>query len=58
VNVPLIALFTRRSMSCVEKRLALPEDRTSSPPGIGRLVALVDSLHKGTLNDAQSEVVR
>ena len=47
-----------QAMAVVERRMALPEDRLSQPPGLGQLVALVDSLHVGTLNPAQTEVLR
>ncbi len=46
------------AMSLVEKRLALPEDQLSTPPPLGQLIALVDSLHTGALNTSQSEAVR
>jgi hypothetical protein len=42
----------------VEKHLALPEDRLAAAPGIGQLIALVDSLHSGTLNAVQHEAMR
>ena len=47
-----------QAMAMVERRMALPEDRLSQPPALGQLVALVDSLHTGTLNSAQTEVLR
>ena len=37
---------------------ALPEDQFAAPPEAGQLIALVDSLHLGTLNPAQCEIVR
>ena len=46
------------AMALIEKRLAMPEDRLSAAPGIGQLIALVDSLHTGTLNAVQNEAVR
>ena len=46
------------AMAVIERRLALPEDARAAPPGTGQLLALVDSLRQGTLNDAQSETVR
>jgi site-specific recombinase XerD len=46
------------AMALIERRLALPEDRISAPPKIGQLIALVDSLHTGTLNATQNEAVR
>jgi hypothetical protein len=47
-----------QAMAMVERQLQLPEDRLTQPPGIGQLLALVDSLRGGTLNEAQSEAVR
>ncbi|MDD5760079.1 MAG: hypothetical protein PHI06_13470 [Desulfobulbaceae bacterium] len=46
------------AMATVERRLALPEDQLSQPPGIGQLVAMVDALHQGTLNASQSDLVQ
>lgn len=46
------------TIALVERRLALPEDVRTEPPGVGQLLALVDSLHKGTLNEAQTETIR
>ena len=47
-----------QAMAVIERQLALPEDRLSQPPGIGQLLALVDSLRGGTLNKSQIEAVR
>jgi integrase len=47
-----------QAMAGVESRLAMPEDRLAQPPGIGQLIALVDALREGTLNEAQMEAVR
>jgi integrase/recombinase XerD len=47
-----------QAMAMVERQLALPEDRLSQPPAVGQLLALVDSLRGGTLNEAQAETVR
>jgi integrase len=47
-----------RAMAVVEKRMALEEDGQASPPSYGELIALVDSLSTGTLNEAQYETVR
>lgn len=47
-----------RAMAQVESRLALQEGAVAMPPTSGQLLALVDSLHSGTLNDAQMETVR
>jgi hypothetical protein len=51
----LDALVTHRpELLC----LALPKDRVSLPPVIGKLVALADSLGDATLNPTQAETVR
>jgi integrase len=47
-----------RAMAQVENRLALPENATVPPPTAGELLALVDSLHTGTLNEPQAEAVQ
>jgi site-specific recombinase XerD len=47
-----------QAMAMVERQLQLPEDRLAQPPGIGQLLALVDSLRGGTLNEVQAETVR
>ncbi len=46
------------AMALVERCMALPEDARAEPPGVGQLLALVDSLHEGTLNEAQTETIR
>jgi site-specific recombinase XerD len=46
------------AMSKVERQLALPEDNVKEPPGIGELIALTDALRNGSLNPAQTEIVR
>jgi integrase len=46
------------AMAVVERRMALPEDALSEPPGMGQLLALIDSLREGTLNQAQTETIR
>jgi integrase/recombinase XerD len=46
------------AMNKVERQLALPEDRTAEPPGLGQLIALTDALRNGSLNPAQTEIVR
>jgi len=38
--------------------MALPEDARAEPPSTGQLLALVDSLHEGTLNETQAETIR
>jgi hypothetical protein len=47
-----------QAMAVIERRLALPEDALAEPPSAGQLLALVDSLHQGTLNDTQAETIR
>ena len=47
-----------RTMLQVEHQMALPEDATAEPPNSGQLLALVDTLRNGTLNEAQQETVR
>jgi hypothetical protein len=47
-----------RAMLQVERQMALPEDATAEPPNSGQLLALVDALRNGTLNEAQQETVR
>jgi integrase/recombinase XerD len=46
------------AMNKVERQLALPEDRTAEPPDLGQLIALTDALRNGSLNPAQTEIVR
>ena len=46
-----------RAMDEVEKNLTLQEDADRPAPSVGQLLALVDSLQAGTLNDAQRETV-
>jgi hypothetical protein len=46
------------AMAVIERRLSLPEDTRGEPPCIGQLLALVDSLREGTLNETQTEAVR
>ncbi|MBP7690219.1 MAG: phage integrase family protein [Thermoflexales bacterium] len=47
-----------RTMAQVERQMALPEDAHAEPPSSGQLLALVDSLRSGTLNESQRETVR
>ena len=47
-----------RAMLQVEQQMALPEDAKAEPPNSGQLLALVDTLRNGTLNEAQQETVR
>ena len=47
-----------QAMSGVEKRLALPEDRLSQPVSIGQLIAMVDAIRQGTLNESQVNLVQ
>lgn len=46
------------AMGQVETLLALPEDVKSVPVSPARLIALVDSLYNGTLNEKQRETVQ
>ena len=46
-----------QAMSGVEKRLALPEDKLSQPASIGQLLAMVDAIRQGTLNESQVNLV-
>lgn len=47
-----------QAMAVIEQRLALPEDCLVEPPGVGQLLALVDSLRDGLLNEKQLGIVR
>jgi len=47
-----------QAMSGLEKRLALPEDKLAQPANIGQLLAMVDALHQGTLNESQINLVQ
>ncbi len=53
-----IAAEYYRAMAQVERRMALPEDQRAKPMSVGEMVALVDSLRSGTLNETQLETVR
>jgi site-specific recombinase XerD len=46
------------AMNRVEQQLALPEDHMKEPPSLGQLIALTDALRSGSLNPAQTEIVR
>jgi site-specific recombinase XerD len=46
------------AMNKVERQLALPEDAAKEPLKIGELIALTDALRNGSLNPAQTEIVR
>ena len=46
-----------RAMADVEGRLGLHENENDPAPTPGQLLALVDALHDGTLNDIQREMV-
>jgi hypothetical protein len=46
------------AMNKVERQFALPEDNAKEPPKIGELIALADALRNGSLNPAQTEIVR
>jgi hypothetical protein len=47
-----------RAMGQVETRMELQEANADSPPSAGRLLALVDALRDGTLNENQREMVQ
>jgi hypothetical protein len=47
-----------RAMAQVERQMALPEDAKAELPSSGQLLALVDALRSGTLNESQQETVR
>ena len=47
-----------QAMSGVERRMALPEDQLSQPASIGQLLAMVDAIRQGTLNESQVNPVR
>lgn len=47
-----------RAMLQVERQLLLPEDAQAEPLTSGQLLALIDALRSGTLNEAQQETVR
>lgn len=53
-----VAAYYYNAMGVIERRLALPEDALAPAPGAGQLLAMVDSLHEGTLNQAQAETIR
>lgn len=46
------------AMNQVERQLALPEDSAKEPISVGQLIALTDALRSGSLNSAQTELVR
>ena len=50
-----IAADYYRAMLQVEHRMALVEDAAAKPPNYGEMLALVDSLRSGTLNETQAE---
>jgi hypothetical protein len=52
-----IAADYYRAMGQIERRLALDESADDSPPNGGYLLALVDTLGNGTLNEDQREMV-
>ena len=46
------------AMNKIERQLSLPEDSAKETPRIGELIALTDALRNGSLNSAQTELVR
>lgn len=53
-----IAADYYRAMAQVEGQIKVAEDAAAEPPTHGELLALVDSLRSGMLNDSQTETVR
>jgi integrase len=53
-----IAADYYRAMAEVEARLGLAEETASEPLQSGELLAMVDALHTGTLNETQREIVQ
>ncbi len=53
-----IAADYYRAMLQVERQLLLPEDAAAELLNSGQLLALVDALRNGTINEAQQETVR
>jgi hypothetical protein len=47
-----------RAVGEIERRSGLDDDTPDQLPGSGELLALLDALHVGTLNDAQREIVQ
>jgi hypothetical protein len=47
-----------RAMAAIENRLMLVEEPVPAPTTPGHLLAMVDSLHNGTLNQGQRETVQ
>jgi site-specific recombinase XerD len=47
-----------RAMDQIETRMELQEGMNDTPPTGGQLLALVDALHDGTLNESQREMVQ
>ncbi len=45
-------------MAQVERQIALTEDADTQPPSPGEMLALVDALRVGTLNERQTEMVK
>ena len=58
LNDGTIAADYYSAMAMIERQMHLPEDAFAEPPGTGQLLALVDSLREGTLNQAQIETIR
>lgn len=53
-----VAVDYYQAMSGVERQLSLPEDRLSQPASIGQLLAMVDAIRQGTLNESQVNLVQ
>jgi site-specific recombinase XerD len=54
---PVVAADYYRAMQQIEAQMGLEEDSGSSPLAPGTLLALLDSLHEGTLNEGQKETL-
>jgi len=46
-----------QAMALIERQMGLPEDEAAPPPSPGELIAMVDSLREGTLNEVQRATV-
>ena len=46
-----------QAMTLIEHQMGLPEDEVAPPPSPGELIAMVDSLREGTLNEDQRATV-
>jgi hypothetical protein len=58
MRVSTLAADYYSAMNKVERQLALPEDNSKELPRIGELIALTNALRNGSLNPAQTDIVR